>query len=295
MTESRVAWPPKRILLGSDFSPAAEAAHGVSSTIAERTGSELHLLHVSQDPQRLMTGYEVLDQVLAYARGQGTNERTVDEVTERAHKHNTADPEVHVCTGDPAAQLVAFRSQLGAQLVVLGASGLRGLRRHLLGSVADRMLREPGAPLLLVNRCPLAAEFKRILVAVELPDVRTPALEMAVRVAHDLRGELVLLHVLPPRGWVSDRRHVELHPETAADRLRAVAAEIDPTIPAEAIARRGDPAQLIREAAVEFGAQLVVMGAERNADGWPGPVVDHVARAGLDAILLVWPEAEEGA
>ncbi len=292
MTEPRAVWPPKRILLGSDFSSAAEAAHAVSRSIARRTGAELHLLHASQDPSRLLTGYEVLDRVLEYTTGQRPS---AEEISSRVHKPNDPDPEVHVCVGDPASQLVVFRDRLEVQLLVLGASGLRGFRRHLLGSVADRMLREPGCPLLLVNRRPPAGEFKRILVALELPDVPTPALEMGVRMAHDLRGELILLHVLPPRGYISDRRHVELHPETATERMRAAAASVDPTIPVQAVARQGDPVELIREAAHEFETELVVMGAERNPDGFPGPVVDHVVRAGLDAVLLIWPEQEEPA
>jgi hypothetical protein len=57
-------------------------------------------------------------------------------------------------------------------------------------------------------------------------------------------------------------------------------------------ARRGDAGDLVASVARELRADLLVMGAERNADGWPGRVTDRAARAGLPALLVVWPEAE---
>ncbi|MCP4004242.1 MAG: universal stress protein [bacterium] len=287
-------WPPKRILLGSDFSASADAAHAVARAFAYREGSDLHLLHVAQDPVHVLTGYKPLDRILDYAASyRGPRTRSVEQLCARARELGGPDLKTHVRTGDPVAQMVAFREQIGADLLVLGATGLRGFRRLLLGSVSERMLREPGCPLLLVNRSPAAGEVKRILVAMELPDLETPALKLAVGIAHDLRGELILLHALPPRGYISDRRHVELHAENAAPRMRAVAAAIDPTIPVETVVRSGIPEDVIQAVASEIDAHLTVMGVERNQSDSPGRVVDHVVRAGLDAVLLVWPEDGE--
>jgi len=73
---------------------------------------------------------------------------------------------------------------------------------------------------------------------------------------------------------------------------------------ADRVARAGLPAGLggrgidrqqragLAAAAREHGAHLVVLGAERNRDGWPGRVADRVARAGLPSLLFVWPERE---
>ena len=48
---------------------------------------------------------------------------------------------------------------------------------------------------------------------------------------------------------------------------------------------------MVPEVAQSLGADLVVVGAERQPDGWPGRITDRVARAELPAVLIVWPPA----
>ena len=130
------------------------------------------------------------------------------------------------------------------------------------------------------------------MVGQEYPDRATPWLEIGLRIAHDERGELVVLHVLPPRGYVSDAHHVDVEPERAPEKLERLVQTLDGTVPLRIDTLRGDPAQRITESARALGADLLIIGAERNLDGWPGRVTDRVARAGLPAVLVVWPEAE---
>jgi nucleotide-binding universal stress UspA family protein len=155
------------------------------------------------------------------------------------------------------------------------------------------MLGYPGCPLLLVQDAPPAGEFKKILIAQEAPRVTRPWLEVGLRIAHDERAEVTLLHVLPPRGYLSDSHHVELEPQRAPARLAALLARIDPTVPAQVLVRCGDAGHEIAAAARELEVHLVVLGAERNRiDGSPGPVVNQIARSGPPAFLVVWPERE---
>src|SRR5262249_60088941 len=107
---------------------------------------------------------------------------------------------IHLPEGVPAIELLALRETLGADLVALGAAS-SGLRHFFLGSVADRVLRHPGSPLLLVREAPPAGEFKKIAVAQEHPGHGTPWLELAMRPADDERSQVAVAHVLPPRGF----------------------------------------------------------------------------------------------
>jgi nucleotide-binding universal stress UspA family protein len=284
-------WPPRRILVGTDFSASADAALSAAAGLARRTGASLELLHALPRPAPLVLG-EALDARLSRMP-------EITELRERARariedvaKAIDPEPKLHIAPGAPAMELIALRELLRVDLVALGAGHMTGLRHFLFGSVADRVLRRPGCPLLLVNERPPAGEFKKILVANEVPDRATPWLELGLRLAHDERSEVVLLHVLPPKGYVSDARHVDLDPERAPHTLAELLERLDRTVPAQVDVRRGDPAQEIAAAAREHGAHLVVLGAERNRDGWPGRVADRVARAGLPALLVVWPERE---
>ena len=53
--------------------------------------------------------------------------------------------------GDPAAEIVAFAEENGADIIVMATHGRGGVRRLLLGSVAEEVLRHTPVPLLLVR------------------------------------------------------------------------------------------------------------------------------------------------
>jgi nucleotide-binding universal stress UspA family protein len=109
-----------------------------------------------------------------------------------------------------------------------------------------------------------------------------------------MTGELCVIHALPPRGYLSDRRHVEMHPDTVVQRIEAAVARLDASIPFQTAVHPGDPAEEITLVVQKLDPDLLVLGAERNPDGWPGRVADRLARMGPAALLLVWPEPEGG-
>jgi len=289
-----MGWPPRRILAATDFSPSATAAVRSAAALARRSGASLELVHVLPAAPPFLVGYEPLDALLlrrddaasAHARAKALLEELARELgCERC--------QIHLPEGVAAIEVLALREKLQIDLVALGSAGQRGgLRRFLLGSVADRALRHPGPPLLLVREAPPSGEFKKLVIAHELPSQSTPWLELGMRLAHDERSEVVLVHVLPPRGYASDPHHVDLDTEHTPARLAGLVARTAPTIPTQIDVRRGDPADEIPAAAREHGAHVVVIGAERNARGWPGRIADRVAREGLPAVLFVWPESE---
>ncbi|MEX2208359.1 MAG: universal stress protein [Myxococcota bacterium] len=286
-------WPWKRILVGTDFSETARAALRSAGALASRLGASVDLVHALRGGTELVTGYAPLDALLLRAPDPAQARAHVEgQLAALAKDLEPLAVKRHLVRGEAAPELIALRELLRADLVVLGSVGLRGLRRFILGSVADRVLRRPGCPLLLVKEAPPTGEFKTIVVAQEYPDRPTAWLEVALQIAHAERAELVVLHVLPPKGYASDAHHVDLEPERAPQKLEHLVAQLDATVPVRIETRRGDAGDLIADFAREARADLLVMGAERHNDGWPGRVTDRVARAGLPALLVVWPEAE---
>jgi nucleotide-binding universal stress UspA family protein len=285
-------WRPSRILVGTDYSATAEQALRAAVGTARRTGAAIDLVHSVDDGAQAVTGYAVVDDLLTGAAyWKRVRERAREALDKLGREAGPPDPTTHLVRGDPAGELLALRDRWASDLVVLGGQGLRGLRRFLLGSVAERVLRRPGAPLLLVNRAPIGDTFKSVLVCVEDPGAETPWLDAGLSLAHDLVAELGLVHALPPPGRLSDGRRVELDPEHVAERIERSVVARDRAQPLKVVVRRGDPADVIPAVARELGSDLVVLGAERRPDGWPGRVADRVARAGLPAVLLIWPAA----
>jgi nucleotide-binding universal stress UspA family protein len=280
----------KRILVGSDLSAASRHTVAVGCALAHATGAEVDLLHAVDDRREVATGYALLDDLLHLAGDWARLRRgALEALRAEARECGPPEPKLLVERGDPVACLLEVRERQHSDLVVLGAGSLRGLRRFVLGSVADRVMRRPGAPLLLVAQPPEGARYGRILVGLELPDSIPPWLELGIALCTSLRSELIVLHVLPRPGRLSDSRHAELEPAEVPARIEANLARVAPLVPVRIEVRPGDPATEIPSAARALGADLVVLGAERHPDGWPGRVADRVARAGLPSVLLVWP------
>jgi len=57
---------------------------------------------------------------------------------------------VEVLVGPAAFEIVRHAGERGADLIVVGSHGRGALRRFLLGSVAERVLREAGCPVMIV-------------------------------------------------------------------------------------------------------------------------------------------------
>ncbi len=240
----------------------------------------------------MITGYEVVDEVLrGVSDPAGLQSAARARLEAETKEVGFSDAKLQALMGEPTAQLLALRSILAADLVAVGAGHIRGLRRFLLGSVADRLLRNPGPPLLLVRRSPEQGTFRRILAAVEYTDRVCLPLDFAAPLAHHLQAELIALNVLPAAGYVSDEHRVVFDPEREARRLTHTLEALHPSISGQVVLRRGDPTEVVPEVAQSLGADLVVVGAERQPDGWPGRVTDRVARAELPAVLIVWPPA----
>jgi nucleotide-binding universal stress UspA family protein len=59
--------------------------------------------------------------------------------------------EMHARVGRPDAEIVGLADELGAGLIVLGSRGLGPLRRALMGSVSDSVVRHTHCPVLIVR------------------------------------------------------------------------------------------------------------------------------------------------
>lgn len=143
----------KRILVGVDGSAASQRGLAEAVRLARQGGAELRIVHVLGE-LALMAGVPeaaYLDAVLAEARRGG--EQVVAKARAAAEAAGVAAEAELVETvgrsiGDVLAnEVVRWR----ADLVVLGTHGRRGLRRMVLGSDAESVVRTSPVPVLLVR------------------------------------------------------------------------------------------------------------------------------------------------
>jgi nucleotide-binding universal stress UspA family protein len=155
---------PTRILLASDGSEEAELAALRAVELAQRTGSELHLVHVGQAPAFLMSDPGARDYNLMLYRTRGYNhnrmlyEEIEDEARELLRKLSwrvkVAGGEVagaHLRMGEVDLEIVGLAKKLEAGLIVMGCRGHRGIRRAIEGSISDAVIRHAPCPVLVVR------------------------------------------------------------------------------------------------------------------------------------------------
>lgn len=141
----------RRILVPIDGSPLSERALRFAMPIAKQHGARVTLLHVAP-PMRAMTaggGAPVRDSALDDDHA-AADRRAVARIAKRVQRESTVPVDVAYAAGRPAAEITAFASREGIDLVVMCTHGRGGFERLWLGSVADALLRHLSVPTLLV-------------------------------------------------------------------------------------------------------------------------------------------------
>ena len=144
---------PTRILLATDGSEEAELAALRAVELADATDSELHVVHVGVVPIFLQS----YPGTLGYY---GKLYEQIEEVSkERLRKQSlgvkTAGGTVagaHLRVGAVDLEIVALADELGVGLIVMGSRGLGGVRRALMGSVSDSVVRHAHCPVFVVRQ-----------------------------------------------------------------------------------------------------------------------------------------------
>jgi nucleotide-binding universal stress UspA family protein len=146
---------PTKILLATDGSPDAELANSTAADLANATNSELHVVTVVRTPDpayitdmNIGANYEKLMQSIRH-EAQETLEKEINKVEEAGGKVS----EGHVRVGESREQeIVRMSEELGIGLIVMGSRGLGGMRRALMGSVSDGVVRNAHCPVMVVRQ-----------------------------------------------------------------------------------------------------------------------------------------------
>jgi nucleotide-binding universal stress UspA family protein len=154
----------KRILVATDGSSTASKGLRTAIELAADQQAVLHIVHVIDDMTVMPTfegGYiapDYVDSVVQALRESGQKVLAGAEAQARARGVVAKSVMADARGRSVADTLLAQAKRLRADLIVLGTHGRRGLRRVLLGSDAETIVREARVPVLLVR---LAARSAR--------------------------------------------------------------------------------------------------------------------------------------
>jgi nucleotide-binding universal stress UspA family protein len=137
---------PTRVLLATDGSSDATLAAQAAIELCESTDSELHLVHVGEYVPMLFAYTEEEPAELRH-----NAQRLLEALTARIQAAGGTVARAHLRLGRPAEEIVNLSEELDAGLVVLGSRGLGTLKRVLLGSVSDSVVRHAHCPVFVVR------------------------------------------------------------------------------------------------------------------------------------------------
>jgi nucleotide-binding universal stress UspA family protein len=287
--KSRVA--PKKIMLATDFSPASELALPHALTIAGHYRSTLYVAHViSPEFMDLLPPESTATMFLdAHRSAQHDMEPLLTAASQRGVSCQPLIGEGVI--GDVLQDMIR---QNGIELMVLGTHGRRGLRKLVLGSVAEEVFRAAPCPVLTVGpkmpeTRPMNAHLGHILYPLEFVPDPSNAAAYAVSLAEEYHSQLTFMKVFPVP-----------FPEVKAEVQEPVAHWMDDHIPIESDLRErtsfepgfGPTADAILKFASDRGVDLIVMGVQPFDPGMaahlPKPDIAYeVVRAAPCPVLTV--------
>ena len=145
----------RTLLVPLDGSALAEVALPYAVELAARTGATIHLVRVVDVPAMLYQSWvqmpasaDIINQLEQDLVQDAESYLTM--VAEQLRSQGV-DVKTRVRSGLPVAELLALEQEVQPDLVVMATHGRSGLSRLVLGSVAERLLREGTVPLLLVR------------------------------------------------------------------------------------------------------------------------------------------------
>jgi len=268
----------RRVLLATDQSEFSAGAEEVALSLAKDHGVPLTAMTMVLSapeldaiaPERIE---QAEDQAVEY----------LDGLVERAGERGVAIEPLVRHGLDPALEITAAAGEIGANVIVMGRRGRRGLARVMLGDATARVVGSAGCCVLVV---PKAARSwsKRILLATDGSKFAEAASEVAAAMARQ-RGlpVTVLSSIRPVFNAERGREAVEIAARTSA---RFKAAGLD----ADGVVENGDPEVKIIELAAARGADLIVMGTRgRNTfeKMLMGSVTERVLSASTCPVMTV--------
>lgn len=279
---------PKTILAATDFSEDAENAAELARNLCRGFGAHLHTLHVAVILDDAYLEKEHRRYIDELAAGTEKARRTVMKNDAEAREDVQTTP--HIVRGiAPGETIVETASNLGADLIVMGTHGRRGLSHLLLGSVAERVVRTSAVPVLTVrSEAAVNPEgIKRILVPHDFSEASAVAVRIAAEWARVLGAEITLLHVVEPVVY-PEFYSVDVLPDDLMERLAArseaalqtASADLAGSIPTHTAVAVGRAADTITNFVDPEEFDLVVM-ATRGLSGLEHVLLGSVAESVL--------------
>lgn len=297
----------RRVMVPLDGSPFAEHALPYAALAAGRADGALELVLVHASYYVATMDAAIQDTVQRWQADQRAREADyLRAVAARVLEHCGVQARPVLLTGGVAGALAQYAASSAPDLIVMTTHGRGGFERAWLGSVADALIRQITAPVLLIRPSDLepalgAARplFRHVTVALDGSDLAEHALRTVQGVADQATRISLVRVVMPPRRALAAfppqaqlgrqlaeerAREAEAYLETVADRLRTTFPVVEPHVLTDP-----HPAAAIVAWARDHGADGIALSTHGRAPALRlllGSITDEVVRHGSVPVLV---------
>jgi nucleotide-binding universal stress UspA family protein len=285
----------RQIMIATDLSPASIRSLPYVVAIAQRFGSTVFVAHVIPLAIYGVARPQSLDAATKEAQA-GAQEN----LTEIVRKLRTQGVEARTLLGegDVGVILSEWIHEYHFELLAMGTTGRSGVRKLVLGSMAEEMIRDAECPVLTVGpeiSSEAPAGFETILYATDFSPDSTHAALYARSLAERSALRLIVLHVRVAGEEQGSERALRKRMSEFAE------SRADHPALSEVVVAEGKPAEKILEIANQHAADLIVIGVRgagatpRLASHFGSTAHDIVLRARCPVLTVRVPRTEDTA
>jgi nucleotide-binding universal stress UspA family protein len=137
-----------KILVPTDFSPAADEAFQMAQTLAQATGASVTVFHVALPPAFMTAdGKVVSDASSDDAKNLWDDLRKIQPENSRVR----VEHQIIVAKKSDASHILEIIDSLGGDLIVMGTTARTGLKHLLFGSLAEDVVQKASCPVMVVK------------------------------------------------------------------------------------------------------------------------------------------------
>ncbi len=267
ISQERVLLALDTIMLASDFSPSSERAAAFAKALARRFGSTIEIAHVL-DPSSVDSYEEAIMPEMLDERRQFDAER-LERMKESFVAGSFSTRTVLLESHQVVAALLKAAKRDNVDLIVAGTDSKTGMKRMLLGSTAEAILRHAECPVLTVGpnaELPLDGplSFKKVLFATDFSEAASRAAMFALAFAEEGGARLCFCHVLG--AYPGSQREAPIIDEMFKTALASMIPENSyEWCSPDCTLEHGQAVQGILSAARRLGADLIVLGPRKGS------------------------------
>lgn len=195
---------PQKIMCAVDFSDFTKTVLSYSVAMCKEYHAKLYLVNVVIDVNTLLMHSEISIDAGVLQRGHLKNSQ---ELLEGLGKEIDIEHELLVSQGDPANEIKQLALEHEADMVITATHGKSGVKRLLIGSVTEQLMKTLHCPLLVLHTRDHDLTFpdlklKRVLVGCDFSTDSKLAFDYGLSLAQEFQAELFLAHVIKPTEYV---------------------------------------------------------------------------------------------